>query len=74
MSDERKVMLRDKSGCLTYRLMMLLHCIFMVVFSIMSVLDLYNPFSKYACIGLACLLVFQYVCGLFVFSYLEKRL
>lgn len=74
MSDERKNMLRDKSGRITYRIMCAVYCILILVFSTVSTLGYFNPFSKYVVIGLVTLLVFQYICGILAFNNLNKRL
>lgn len=74
MSDERKIMLRDKSGCITYRIMLGVFCFLIIVFSILSALGYFIPFSKYVVFGLVIMLVFQYICGIIVFNNLNKRL
>lgn len=74
LKDERKVMLRDKSGRLAYIAMMLLQLILTFIFSILSMLDYYYPFSRYACIGLSILLIIQYVFGIVAYRRLSKSL
>lgn len=74
MSDERKIMLRDKSGCITYRIMLGFFCLLILIFSVISTLGYLMPFSKYIVFGLVIMLVFQYICGIIVFNYLSKRL
>lgn len=74
MGDERKVMLRDKSGCMTYCIMVAIYCILIMAFSVLSVSGYFMPFSRYAVIGLSILLVCQYICGIVIFNRLSKVL
>lgn len=74
MGDERKIMLRDKSGCLTYRIMIVIYCILIMIFSVLAIFEYFIPFSKYTVIGLSILLIFQYICGTVIFNRLNKRL
>lgn len=74
LNDERKIMLRDKSGRLAYIAMMLLQLVLTFVFSILSILEYFYPFSKYACIGLSILLIIQYVFGIVAYRRLSKSL
>lgn len=74
MADERKIMLRDKSGCITYRIMTGIYCALIIIFSVISVIGYWMPFSRYLVILFFLLLVFQYVCGIVVFNQLNKRL
>ena len=74
MVDERKVMLRDKSGCITYRITIAIYCILIITFAVLAVFEYFMPFSQYAVIGLSILLIFQYICGIVIFNRLNKRL
>ena len=74
MGDERKIMLRDKSGCITYRIMIVIYCVLIMTFSILTVFGYFMPFSKYAVIGLSILLIIQYICGIVIFNRLNKIL
>ncbi|MBU5361935.1 hypothetical protein KQI58_12720 [Enterococcus raffinosus] len=74
LKDERKVMLRDKSGRLAYIAMMLLQLILTFIFSILSMLEYFYPFSRYACIGMSILLIIQYVFGIVAYRRLSKSL
>lgn len=74
LKDERKVMLRDKSGRLAYIAMMLLQLILTFIFSILSMLDYFYPFSRYACIGMSILLIIQYIFGIVAYRRLSKTL
>lgn len=73
MQDERKIMLRDKSGRITYMIMIGVYCVLMMFFALCVVLDLFMPFSRYIVIVLGLLLLLQWGCGLFVFDRLEKK-
>ncbi len=73
MQDERNRMLRDRSGRITYGIMIGVYCLSMLAFSFCSVMGWFMPFAKYAVIGLGILLLFQYFCGLAVFQYLARR-
>ena len=74
LRDERKVMLRDKSGCITYRIMIGVYCVLLLVFSILSVLGYWNPMARYMVILVSLLLLFQFICGIIVFNHLNKTL
>lgn len=74
MHDERKIMLRDKSGAIVYRIMLLVYVILTFLCSILSLLDMGKPFTLYLTIGFAGLIVVQYVLGIAVFRRLEKKL
>lgn len=74
LKDERKIMLRDKSGRLAYIAMMLLQLILTFIFSILSMLEYFYPFSRYACIGMSILLIIQYIFGIVAYRRLSKTL
>ncbi|HBJ2623173.1 UNVERIFIED_ORG: hypothetical protein B2H98_01510 [Clostridium botulinum] len=74
LEDERKIMIRDKSGCITYKIMLLIYSILIIIFSIINMIGDFKPLSTYIVITFVILLVFQYFCGIFVFNYLNKRL
>jgi hypothetical protein len=74
MHDERKVMLRDKSGRITYSIMVGVYCSLMALFALFTVMGWWMPFARYAVIGLGILLVIQYVCGIVVFLHLTKKM
>ena len=74
MADERKVMLRDKSGRGTYLIMLGVYCILLMIFSFFTTMGWFMPFSKYIVIVLSILLIFQFVCGIIVFNYFNKKL
>lgn len=74
MADERKVMLRDKSGRITYLIMLGVYGVFLMIFSFLTAMRWLMPFAKYFVIVLSILLIFQFVCGIIVFNYLNKRL
>lgn len=74
MEDERQIMIRDKSGCITYKIMLMLYCGLIVVFSILNAIGYIHPISQYLVIAFVTLLIFQYICGIIVFKYLNKKL
>ena len=74
LTDERKIMLRDRSGRIAYTAMLLLQLVLVFLFSILSILDYFSPFSKYACIGLGLLLIIQYLFGSVAYNRLSKTL
>ena len=71
LRDERKIMLRDKSGAVTYRLSLLVCALGAFAFSIASLLG--TPWARYVTTTLAILLIVQYVLGIIVYRRLEKR-
>lgn len=74
MTDERQVMLRDKSGRIMYSIILGVHFVLMMILYFLVNKGLFLPFSLYIFIGLGMLLVFQFVGGIVVFNYLNKRL
>lgn len=74
LRDERKVMLRDKSGRMAYLSMMLLYCLLMLLLAFCACMGWLMPFARYAVLGLGVLLVLQYLLGIAAFRYLSKRL
>lgn len=74
LKDERKIMLRDKSGRLAYIATMILQLALAFAFSILSILGYFAPFSRYACIGLGVLLILQYIFGIVAYNRLSKTL
>lgn len=74
MNDERKIMLRDKSGCITYKIMLVIYCVLIILVSIINSVCNFKPLSIYIVVTLVILLIFQYACGIIVFNYLDKKL
>lgn len=74
LEDERKIILRDKSGCITYRIMIGIYCVLIVILSVMSAIGYWMPFSQYLLLCCIVLLVFQYICGIIIFNRLNKKL
>ncbi len=74
LHDERKIMLRDKSGAIVYRTMLLGDILLTFVCSILSILEIGKPFTLYLTITFALLAVIQYLLGIAVFRHLEKKL
>ena len=73
VNDERNKIVRDKSGRITLKIMTYLYLLLMIIFCILSSQGMFMPFARYAVIGLAILLILQYVCRFVVFNYLTKR-
>ena len=71
MGDERKIMLRDKSGAVTYRLSLLICAFGAFAFSIAAILGV--SWARSVTMTLGILLITQYVLGLLVYRRLEKR-
>ena len=66
-NDERKVMLRDKSGRITYVISLCDLFIITFVFALLKV-------DAFVIVTLWILLIFMYVCGVVVFNILNKKL
>lgn len=73
LRDERKAMLRDKSGRIAYLFMMLLDCLLMLLLAFCICMGWFMPFALYAILGLLGLLVLQYLCSLAAFHYLSRK-
>ncbi|APH15804.1 hypothetical protein HYI18_03080 [Clostridium botulinum] len=65
--DERKIMIRDKSGYITYTIMTWVLLFANLIFSTMRI-------KTIVLVVLWSLWLFQYICGVVVFKYLEKKL
>lgn len=65
--DERKIMIRDKSGYITYTIMTWVLLFANLIFSTMRI-------KTIVLVVLWGLWLFQYICGVVVFKYLEKKL
>lgn len=65
--DERKIMIRDKSGYITYTIMTWVLLFANLIFSTMKI-------KTIVLVVLWGLWLFQYICGVVVFKYLEKKL
>ena len=74
LADERKIMLRDKSGRLTYVIMLYLCCFIAILCAALTAFGLMMPLSRYLALIFSGLILFQFLCGIVVFSYLNKRL
>lgn len=72
LHDERKEMLRDKSGRYAYILGLIILSISIVVFSILGSLEITGD-NRLIVIYLGGLLVFQYVIGIIVYKRLSKK-
>lgn len=73
MSDERKVMIRDKSGGLTYRFMLIVYCVLIMIMSFLYVIWPEQEFYKYAVFGLIGLLAVQYIISAVIFNKINKK-
>lgn len=71
LHDERKEMLRSKSGRYAYLLGLLLCCLFILVFSILDMLDILENGSMFALFLFAYLIV-QYAAGVLIYRRLEQ--
>jgi hypothetical protein len=67
LNDERKIMLRDKSGRITYAIMFVVLTILFIVFTFMGV-------ERWIILTLGGVIAFQYICGVVVFYYLAKKM
>lgn len=74
MQDERKMMLRDKSGAFVYRMMIFVYCFLIFLFSFISISGDYSFSAMSIMFGLIILLFFQYILGFVVFARLNKKL
>ena len=66
-NDERKIMLRDKSGRITYIITLVILLVINIVFSFMNV-------DIFVLVTLWSLLIFMYVGGIIIFNILSKKL
>ena len=67
LNDERKIMLREKSGRITYAIMFVVLIILNIVFTFIGV-------EKWIILTLWGVIAFKYICGVAVFYYLAKRM
>jgi hypothetical protein len=65
--DERKIMLRQKSGQITYSIMFIVLTVLNIVFTFIGI-------EKWIILTLWGVLAFQYFCGLIVFHHLSKKM
>lgn len=65
--DERKIMLREKSGRITYVIMLVVLTILNLVFTFIGV-------EKWIILTLWGVIAFKYICGVTVFYYLAKKM
>lgn len=70
--DERKTILRDKSGRYAYILGMIVISVSIVIFSIIGSLNIIEN-SKLIILYLAGFLLFQYITGILIFNHLSKK-
>ncbi len=67
LNDERKIMLREKSGRITYVIMFVVLIITNIVFTFIGV-------EKWIIYTLWGVIAFKYICGVAVFYYLAKKM
>lgn len=67
LEDERKIMLREKSGRITYIILFYILAILIPVFAILNI-------DRILVITLGIIWIFMYVCGIVVFRILDKKL
>ncbi|SCJ47159.1 Uncharacterised protein [uncultured Clostridium sp.] len=67
LKDERKIMLREKSGRITYIILFYILAVLIPLFAIMNI-------DRIVVITLGIIWIFMYVCGIVVFRILDKRL
>ncbi|MBU3182933.1 DUF6442 family protein [Clostridium psychrophilum] len=67
LKDERKIMLREKSGRITYIIMF-------VVLTILNIVFTFIGGDKWIIITLWVVIAFKYICGVAVFYYLAKKM
>lgn len=72
LHDERKTILRDKSGRYAYIIGMIVISVSVVIFSIMGNLNIIEN-SKLIILYLAGFLVFQYIIGILIYNHLNKK-
>jgi hypothetical protein len=70
--DERKTILRDKSGRYAYIIGMIVISVSIVIFSIIGSLNIMGN-SKLIILYLGGFLVFQYIIGILIFKHLDKK-
>lgn len=67
LNDERKIMLRQKSGQITYRIMFVVLIVLNMVFTFLGV-------EKWIILTLWGVIAFQYLCGVAVFYHLSRKM
>lgn len=72
LHDERKTILRDKSGRYAYMIGLIALSVSIVIFSIMGSLHIIEN-SKLIVLYLAGFLVFQYITGILIYNHLNKK-
>jgi len=67
LDDERKIMLREKSGWITYVIMF-------VVLTILNIVFIFIGVEKWIIFTLWGVIAFKYICGVIIFYYLSKKM
>ena len=73
LKDERKNMLRDKSGRIAYLIQLMLCVLVLILLTLLNALHILAV-SPWVILGLVLWVIFQYFCGAAVFRWLEKRM
>ncbi len=73
LHDERKIMLREKSGSLMYRATYWAEALAVIALSLLTALGVGRPAARVAAIALALAMVVQTVAGRLVYRALEKK-
>ena len=72
LHDERKTILRDKSGRYAYIIGLIVVSVSIVIFSILGSLNVIEN-HKFIVLYLAGFLIFQYITGTLIFNHLNKK-
>lgn len=72
LNDERKIILRDKSGRYAYIIGLIVSVISIVIFSIMGNLNIIENY-KLIIVYLSGFVIFQYLIGILIFNQLSKK-
>ncbi len=72
LNDERKEKFRNQSGRYAYILGLITVCISIIVFSVLNYLDIIQN-AKLLIIYLVAYAIFQYIVGILIFMYLNKK-
>jgi len=72
LHDERKEKLRDRSGRYAYLIGLCVTGISILLFSVLGNLDLF-PNYRFIVIYLGLFFIFEYLVGIFIFRYLERK-
>lgn len=74
LRDERKTMLRDKSGAAVFRISLLVYPVLMLICAVLAILDIAMPLARQLLWILLLLEVLQCAMGWVIYRYLSKKL